>query len=383
MKNNPVVQAALAIVLVLAVSFFMNRDSLESVTTSVDNVETPVVYPYAGSEPNPSPVSRLPSATIGMRKIQNQYNIDLQTDAKSLYIYGNKVEGLDPNWFKFLTRDILVDKKGVFFIQYLMAEKIENLSPENIRVVTNEPSIVLANDTQVYGNIYHGYFKGRFIDIVENPSKLARVNRAEDGASSLTDGKGLYVVTDQHFIRLPIVTPVVLKHSLYVRGDDNVYYDSVLIRDADARTFKLLNEYRFEDEVRPRAFYAQDANKVYYKGKVIAEADSDTFKLYPARYYDEYARDKAHVYYNGEVIPGADVVSFVVLKTQQYEGCSDGSYSKDKNAVYFGTRKIIGADPSSFEVLRNGYARDAQHSYYGDILMPDAPNELEVVCYYA
>ncbi len=118
--------------------------------------------------------------------------------------------------------------------------------------------------------------------------------------------------------------------------------------------------------------YTSYDGAVYYEAELIEGSDEKTFEVLQ----QHYARDKNHVYHQEEVIEVVDPATFTII---------DYNYQKDKNFVYyrdddihvafpfpFDVLKIVErANPSTFEVFE-GYARDDNHVYWGDLLIEGA-----------
>ena len=120
--------------------------------------------------------------------------------------------------------------------------------------------------------------------------------------------------------------------------------------------------------------YSKDKNHVYYDGVVIANADSDTFKAIWAGAMEGehvYAKDKNYVYYMGNIMAGADPGSIKVLTSISNGWRVGGGYSIDSKNVYFENSIINEADPKSFEAdLEGDYAFDRDRVYLNGKVLP-------------
>ena len=68
-----------------------------------------------------------------------------------------------------------------------------------------------------------------------------------------------------------------LMFSKYRAEKNKVYYNNILIKKVNVRSFEILSDY-----------YARDKNTVYYQGDILENSDVKTFKI-----LDEfYAKDK-------------------------------------------------------------------------------------------
>lgn len=321
------------------------------------------------------------------REVENSYGLELRENEGKVYLYDNEIDGADLESIKALSEDFLADRNAVYEIDSLTASRIDGLRPENIDVLYQGYPWILVNDTQLYFTADLHRKKGHLIDFVPQPLKLRVIDQENRKPLILGDGTNLYIATRQHFIRFPTESPKLINSSFYIKGGDEIFYQTDKIVNADAETFEIVEHPTAHKIIKgepARIFYARDAKNVYYKGKRIPEADPRSFKVYDVPYYQEYAHDDMHVYIDGEVIIGADPATFTVLKKQPYEGCGNGTFGKDKNAVYYRTNKIEGADVDTFEPLSLDYARDAQKSFWRDLEIPIPPQELkdEDICFY-
>lgn len=298
-------------------------------------------------------------------------------DNNFLYYYGQKIDGADMGTVNVISDEFFADKRGVFDPH----NKIEGLSPENIRIVTNWPFTILANDTQVYLYV-RGFINGRPITTVKNPKSLRPVWKIDDVRHILTDDQEIYVAAVQFVIPMNITNPLPIAESLYIKGQNSVMYKDKLIRGADPLTFQILKESPPKLYSDFRILYAKDKSRVYYMGVPIIGADPKTFKVYESRYYEDFAHDSNQVYYNGEAITGADPKSFVILRDQPYEGCGKDPYSKDSKNVFYKNATVLGADPDTFQNLLNGFGKDSSNSYLHGERISIPPKDLDVQCFY-
>jgi hypothetical protein len=125
-----------------------------------------------------------------------------------------------------------------------------------------------------------------------------------------------------------------------------VYYSAGIVEDADASTFKALNDYG----------YASDAGHVYCSGEVLEGADPESFEALGR----SYAQDNFYVYAGCETLEWADRETFRFIDLP-FEG-----YLVDKDNVSYLNNFIEGADPESFEIVKEYYAKDDTNIYYND-----------------
>lgn len=124
----------------------------------------------------------------------------------------------------------------------------------------------------------------------------------------------------------------------YQKKKDGIYYDNILIKDADLETFECLDAYN----------YGKDKENIYLEGDKLFNVDYNTFVVLGGDFF----KDKNHIYYNGDKIVNVDYDSFEVL---------NGSFVKDKNFVYYvynNFEKITKLDSKSTVSVYGNYAKD-------------------------
>ncbi len=169
-------------------------------------------------------------------------------------------------------------------------------------------------------------------------------------------------------------------HWYWAKDKSTVYYGDKILRDADVKTFQVLDY-----------SWGKDKNYVYLKGDLLEGVDATTFQIFAN---GGFAHDKNHVYQVAyvdsktpglEIIPNIDADTFTLLHAERLS--SANVYVKDKNAVFFdmgnGLVKMEGADPATFHVLGScfaahgmsgSYAKDKNHVYCGEQILADADN---------
>lgn len=173
-------------------------------------------------------------------------------------------------------------------------------------------------------------------------------------------------------------------HWYWAKDKSSVYYGDKILRDADVKTFQVLDR-----------SWGKDNKHIYYMGKLIEGADAATFRIFAN---GAYAHDKNHVYQISadidlktrglEIIPNIDANTFAVLHAERLS--SGNVYVKDKDAVFYdmgdwgkGLAKMEDADPATFRVLgtcfskhglSGSYAKDKNHVYCGETILSDADN---------
>lgn len=115
--------------------------------------------------------------------------------------------------------------------------------------------------------------------------------------------------------------------------------------------------------------YRKDLINVYYFDEIVKEANPRTFQLLE----NDFARDRKYIFYKDKIVSNADPDTFHAL---------DERYSYDEKYVYFFHTPIVGADPSSFEIIYGDYTRDDRNIYFrsevAEMLDPETLQILDV-----
>ena len=140
----------------------------------------------------------------------------------------------------------------------------------------------------------------------------------------------------------------------FAQDSRQVYYKGFVLPGADPSSFRLLPS----KERDCRYKFSRDSTHVYRYQLLINDADAETFTIIDGTC--SYSKDKNRVYgglaENG-IIDGADPVTF------QMVGPSD-NIARDKNAVYFSGTRLDDVDPASYRLLGSGYAVDKKRAFY-------------------
>lgn len=193
--------------------------------------------------------------------------------------------------------------------------------------------------------------------------KLGELSTANQGngydqilnINGLTHTMKIQTLSAFYKLMLSVLATVFTCCNGYKIESDEVYFvdwneargkKKVLIRGADAKTFKALDQSR----------YAIDKNSVYYEEKKLAGADPKTFVSLPSYY----GKDKHYAFRGASKIEGANGETFKIL-----EG---GVYSRDNKDYFFETAALHVSDIKSFKFLNevdkySGWAKDKTHYY--------------------
>ena len=166
----------------------------------------------------------------------------------------------------------------------------------------------------------------------------------------------------------PDVDPPVEPAGYTIVGDRVHYHDE--LEGADAATFRTLGH-----------LFAKDSQRVYFDGVVVENADAETFVVLPTPDGCAWARDREHVWHrqylwhdhwDGEIlneVVGADPESFEAL---------DGTFGRDRAHVWRGGARVEGARTEIFRVLGNGWTRDASTLWYAERRVAADPGTLVI-----
>ena len=147
--------------------------------------------------------------------------------------------------------------------------------------------------------------------------------------------------------------------SLFQQKNGAWHYDSSLIAEADATTFRVLS-----------AHYAKDARRVYYgdtyrdgrdyfttrrsRVLVVDQADPSTFTYLKGGY----AKDRAHVFFEGVPFPVKDIETFELL---------DDGFARDRVSGYYHQVVVPDSDGSTFSALDPHHSKDRARVFYSDL----------------
>jgi len=184
---------------------------------------------------------------------------------------------------------------------------------------------------------------------------IAGINAQEDFADDCDPYHDWPLSPENHRERYSVSQGKVYYSDWDVTLDDINPY-AILIKNADAATFKQLN-----------SIYAKDKNKAYYITNEIIGVDPETFDL---RKEFGFTHDKDHVFYLGKILEHSDSKTFEKINYYFY---------KDKNHVYTNhehSHKILkGVNPRSFKTLHCHILISNGLIYWDEELLKDADPE--------
>jgi DKNYY family len=149
----------------------------------------------------------------------------------------------------------------------------------------------------------------------------------------------------------------------YAKDKDNIYYQGVVIPEADLNSFAVISV----DNEFPNL-----PDKTSKSSDPLNNSDMDLAPILSSNYFknfvvlelEYYSKDNFNVYYGSSVILNADPGSFELLSL---------FFAKDINSVYFLGQPIEGSDPGSFKLIAGRLAEDKNHVYYSAEIISTNP----------
>lgn len=217
--------------------------------------------------------------------------------------YGKKmIAEAHPNKFKLLSAFFSSDNTSIFYKD----KKIDNVDVNTFEIVagrlSKDKNHIFLNGKVIAKNID---FKLLSPNYFCNKFKVFRTS-------------SLFVGWDNEAKFLEKLQPkkVTIINSSYIYDEKFIYFDHVLLENADVESFTFLN-YR----------YSKDKNRVYWSSRIIEDADPNSFKVLN----DAYTKDIYNVYYYTNSIKNADSATFKLLE--------DTSIGQDKKSKFrFGVK---------------------------------------------
>ncbi len=183
-----------------------------------------------------------------------QLSYSFAKDKNFIYRNNQKCRDVDHESFEIINDQFCKDVKGVYHYQY--GEPLLKIDGVNISETVSLTNSYIRDDKNIY--FYLTYRGGDYIkEVIKLPFQ---------------DSNSIVFFDDHSLLKI----------------DDQIFYEGLVIDDADAATFMDI-----------RYGYAKDKNHVYFQGKIIKEADVKTFK------YNDYNytfSDKNNVYEVGEIV---------------------------------------------------------------------------------
>ncbi len=177
----------------------------------------------------------------------------------------------------------------------------------------------------------------------------------------------------------------------FTRDARQVFFERTLIKDADAASFEVIDEFHGRDKARVfhcrdlfadvdvESFrglgnsFAVDKHHAYYYMRIVAPADAQSFSVLNPNYWGSFAKDARQVYdHAAQLLPDADPASF--------EQCGESLYGKDKAHAYYGSYQLKNADPATFALINSNYAKDKKQVYVHQQVIDNAdPDSFQVL----
>lgn len=285
------------------------------------------------------------------------------------YIFHNQIMFYDVNFdeLEFLNEMIAVDDSLVYyFLPTGAAGYIEDVDlrsfeiPENFKLYYDDfgyDSYNLAVEPSPYLTVYQIKDKNN-IYLILNSDLFDGKGNLWRQALSMEDSELQFVRNDDLGAVLIVPNPdneeveFVGKH--HFKHGDKVYFLIKEIEDVDADSFGLFDDGLFGIIQR----YSRDENNVYYEGVVVEDADPETFTSTDSSYY---YMDKNYVFSNlGLKLEGIESDNYEVVNWYAVLG---------EDLVYMFGNLVEGMDPDTFVYISIDCIRDAENYYLEDYVL--------------
>ncbi len=211
-------------------------------------------------------------------------------------------------------------------------------------------------------------------------------NVAKDKSHVYFDGEILKHADPKTFELIPSGGLIDKKYNyhIYTKDASHVFHFYDLIKEAEALSFQYLwgdfskdENYLFYREKKfipivehPKKMendsdenYLRMGQDVYFQTMRIKNADAESFKVIK----NDFSKDNNAVYYENTLLKNVDVASFKVLNR---------NYQRDENNLYYQTKLLIKGDPDSYEHLNTLFSKDKNNLYFvGSIVMDKNPKK--------
>ncbi|WP_299214450.1 DKNYY domain-containing protein [uncultured Aquimarina sp.] len=183
-----------------------------------------------------------------------QLSYNFAKDKNFIYRNNEKCTEVDHGSFEIINDQFCKDVKGVYHYQY--GEPLLKIDGANISEIVSLTSSHIRDDENIY--FYLTYRGGDYIqEVIKLPFKNSNEITFFDDSSLL-------------------------------KIDNHIFYEGLIIDEADAPSFKELSY-----------GYAKDASHVFFNGKIVEGADVTTFRYNDKNYTFS---DKSHVYEAGKIV---------------------------------------------------------------------------------
>ncbi|WP_299442474.1 DKNYY domain-containing protein [uncultured Aquimarina sp.] len=217
------------------------------------------------------------------------------TDIYAIYSENNILKHVDPASFKILNKDYQADKNHLYY----KAKILPNSDPDSYELINT----LFSKDKN------HLYYIG---SIVMNPNAAdynsKKINQLENDFNQTT-----LIYDDNHtiFVLKKELKEISQSHTVF---KDEVYCFHRRIIDADYKSFEVYEN--CEDR------YARDKNQVFYLSIVIKDADIKSFKIINS----SFAKDNNYVYFFEKRLLDVDPDTFVYQEGMYGEAIDQYTY---------------------------------------------------------
>ncbi len=264
------------------------------------------------------------------------FSLGLAKDKNHLYFMGERIKNALPNSFEQIDKCHFKDKNNFYTIN------------ERFSQLTHIKNI----DTSTLKILKRGYIKTKEVVYCDE----GKITGADPNTFRILEIKGYYSC-DKNSVyylgkklkKLNIEKLKILNHQ-FICDDKIVFYENIKL-DLNAKDCILLTEN-----------FIKDKNKVYYEKTLIKNADAESFEVIN----NWFQKDKNRLFHL--TVPLKLNPNTVKIEEQ--------IYAFDEHSVYFSEQKIEGVDMASFQVLNANFSKDKFHAYYMEIALKevDAPS---------
>lgn len=283
-------------------------------------------------------------------------------DDQKAFLEGKIIKGADGKTFKCLEKPYAVDANHVFLLGTMMT----GADPKSFKIHGQ----YLTEDKNDYfwrGNPIHVSDKKTFVIIGDKD--YDGTQWAKDKNNAYYMGKQPVPLTDYDSFHVIKETDSYGLQGHYAADKYRVYYEDHIVEGADPETFTEIIDW-----------VGQDKHRVYYQWKATDIKDYNQLSHIGGFY-----SDGSHIYTSEfEVFEDADPLTFRHL---------DDSWYVDKDHVWWnekGMKEVKEADAATLQLVDgyayfNGttfwtrYAKDKNHVYFDDAVIPPDPETFEIV----
>jgi hypothetical protein len=210
-------------------------------------------------------------------------------DKNKAYFTGESFPVRDLNSLVVLNRQFIKDDQ----VAYLEREEIKGSQGKTFELIGS----VYAKDAgQVYYYQLASSGTPEIKPISQSPHSFSLIEHPY-----AKDDKNIFYFGEKHPTRSPETFEIL--GSGYTKDKAQVYFQTNIIKDADAKSFQIFKE---NQDFTGEGAYANDAHNIYYKNQIVLSVDRNSFVILN----ENYSKDRNHVYFHDKVLKEGDVSSY-------------------------------------------------------------------------